>query len=132
MDEIMKFAARQIVNNLLEQATVYLNEMGEFYPFGAAMDRKGNITPFSVYGGDEFPDSEKVIENLETALIRGCADNKWVFGGIGLDIFISYENRTDKVTALEIRILDSEETMAVYRYPYKKMNSGKYEFYEVV
>lgn len=123
IDELVK----TIRENIILQVTVFLNEAGEFYPFGAVIDAKGELKPVGISFGQEFPDSSDVIDKLGHALYEGLERGDYKIVGMGIDIYLPTENG-DKKTAIEIRIMNLSGLIAKFWLPYQFSQSGKVEF----
>jgi hypothetical protein len=96
----------------------FLNEAGEFHPFGAVVDSTDKERTMGVSGEDEFPDPNDVIDDLEKALRSGLVKGDFKIGGIGIDMYMPLKDNAGKVTGLEIRIININGLIAKYRYPY--------------
>lgn len=118
---------QKIKENIIRQARYYLENMGEFYPFGAIIDRQNNIKPLGVYFGEENPTSQLVIAHLEKAITERVNNGEYITGAIGIDVFITNSER-EKMTALEIREFSKEKT-SVSHFIYTK-DQNKYLFDE--
>lgn len=58
----------EVLNKLLPFAHELLGKYGEFFPFGAAMERDGKLRIISGDTGSEHPPSDEVIELLTNAM----------------------------------------------------------------
>ena len=106
-------------NGIIEQAKYFLQEVGEFYPFGLAINSKGEIVPVGVYFGEEHPDSVIVITELGKVLFNGLKSGEYEIAAMGIDIFVNDNNvNSKKESALEIRIMNNEKLLAKYIVPY--------------
>lgn len=118
-----------LTNDIVAQAKVYLDDAGEFYPFSSVIDSEDLLKPFSINNGDEFPLSETVIKELETALEAGFKSGRFLLGAIGIDSYLQLKDNKGKMAALEVRILDSSGTIAIYRFPYEFTEPNVVGFY---
>lgn len=87
--------------NIISQAKYFLDNMDEFYPFGAVVDNLEAVKPISFYNGDEFPSSKLIIGYLEKIIIDGIQNSEYLSGAIGIDILIKLEG--EEKNAIEIR-----------------------------
>jgi hypothetical protein len=55
---------QELVDAFLPHAQQLLAENGEFYPFGGAINSKGEIISVAAYDGDEHPASQTLIDLL--------------------------------------------------------------------
>jgi hypothetical protein len=118
-----------LTNNIVTQAKTYLDEAGEFYPFGSVIDSEDKLRLFSIHSGDEFPLSETVIKELETALDAGFKSGRFLLGAIGIDSYLQLKDNKGKMTALEVRIMDNTGIIATYRFPYEFIAPNASGFY---
>ncbi len=54
----------KLIENIINQANAFLNDAGEFYPFGAKLVVNGDVIPVGVYS-DNYTDSQELIRTLE-------------------------------------------------------------------
>lgn len=122
---------RQIlINNIIEQAKYYLEDAGEFYPFGTVISNSNLLKPVSGYFGEDTPDSIEVVNYLEEGIKDGIAKGIYLLGAIGIDILIPVQvnsSSVDKRDALEIRLYqkDGKADKVYFLYSIK---AGIYEF----
>lgn len=124
MIELTKEKMQVLIDNILLQAKHYLNSADEFYPFGTVIDKDQNIKPVSFYSGEEFPDSNDVLKNLEEALKKGIDKKDYLSAAMGVDVYLKVNN--DKKTAIEIKLYRSAAASKLYFIYYKK--DGEYFF----
>jgi hypothetical protein len=125
LDEI-----QEVKKNIIKYAEAYLNEFGEFYPFGITMDRRGLVKPFDTYFNEEYPTSVEVIDNLEKAYktIIGTNQSEYKIISICSDVLVTPPYLDDKTDALEIRINYLPNECINYYVPYKKNEDGTISF----
>src|SRR5687768_16461934 len=95
-----------LIDSILQQAKYFLEQAGEFYPFGSIIDNENRIRPVSLYSQDEYPDSGKILMDLENVLINGIHVNRILLAAIGADAYIKGDTNTNNAqqSALEIRL----------------------------
>lgn len=98
-------------DNIIQQAEFYLKDAGEFYPYGAAIDKNEQIQYISAYVEEEFPASQPLIDILEEGMKKGVADGRYLLGAIGYDVYINKPGIAEKQSALMIRVLDVDEVV---------------------
>lgn len=59
-----KKECESLMNSLTPVADKMLSEHGEFYPYGAVLEKSGDIRQIAVSDGTENPPSKPMIENL--------------------------------------------------------------------
>jgi hypothetical protein len=119
-----------IKNDIIDRATLFLNEMGEFYPFGTALDYNDKTIPV-IYSGKEFTDSNLIIKELQQELYKGLIEDEFKLVGLGIDIHIPTDG-PEKASALEIQVMDVERIIAEFRLPYIMNEFNKVEFGDLI
>ncbi|PWV45379.1 hypothetical protein [Chitinophaga sp. S165] len=110
--------------SIIDQATAFLKDAGEFYPFGSAIKKNSELSPVGVYFGKEYPDSNEVIRHLAEALWTGIVDGSYQIAAMGVDVYIRDDNPEGKSSAIEIRIFNEEGIVVRYYQPYKLTSSN--------
>ncbi len=77
MTETHEKESNLLLDELLPFATQQLQKHGEFYPFAAVMLTNSQIQLLATYDGDNHPESQKVIDELEQSFIRGAKNNEY-------------------------------------------------------
>lgn len=129
--ESIEESVEAIRENIILQANSFLNEAGEFYPFGAVINTKGEMKPVGVYFGQEYPDATDVIDRLGLALYEGLENGNYKIVGMGIDIYLPAENE-EKRTAIEVRIMSINGLIAKFWLPYQFNQSNKVVFQELI
>ncbi|PWV56222.1 hypothetical protein [Chitinophaga sp. S165] len=109
---------------IIDQATAFLKEAGEFYPFGAAMDKNDELRPIGIYWGEEHPDSKEMIDRLSEALWNGIVRGDYKMAAMGIDVYISDDSSNGKTSAVEIRVVHHDGKVVRYYLPYKLTSSN--------
>ena len=123
--------SKKLIDDILNQAKHFLNEADEFYPFGAVIEKKGNLRSVGVNMDEEFPDVQVVFAELEKGLEEGLSQDLYRHAAIGFDVFINVKkgtNSQEKVTAIEIRLF-TNTCLTRKHFIYEKQASG-YAFTE--
>lgn len=122
---------QQLIDSLISQATYFLNEAGEFYPFGAILDADMRLRPIGFFTKDEYPSSQEVLNELETAVKAGFENQQYRVAAIGVDVTIKdTTGDAGQISAMQIRIY-TEDGIAAIRYAaYEKTGDG-FEFGEL-
>jgi len=120
-----------LLNTLYGFAQEMLAKHGEFFPFGAEINRDDELTHVQGYTGDECPPSQQVID----LLIQGLRDQAEKYeiraAGICFDVRVVPPNNTKKTDAICAR-LEHENGEAVEVYlPYVKGWFGKIKYGEL-
>lgn len=91
MNSNPKEESEEVLNFLLQFAEQLLQKHGEFFPFAAAMLEDGEVQAITSYDGNEKPESQKVIDNLEEVFVRGAKSNE--YRATGLAYMVGYTNQ---------------------------------------
>jgi hypothetical protein len=121
MTEIEKMKER-LIDCIKEQAKLFLEEMGEFYPFGTSIDKNNDLRPLSVHMDEEIPDVGEMLLKLEKGINFHLLNGEFILAAICIEIFIN--NNKGKIDAIQIRILDKNNQIGTYNYPYKIDNKN--------
>jgi hypothetical protein len=103
----MNETSDQVVEILKQQATLFLLDAGEFYPFGTCLNHSDNVVPVGVYFENDHPSSQEAIESLEKGLIQGVQNGNYKIAALAIDITI-IENST-ACDAIEIRFFEPDK-----------------------
>lgn len=123
-------AIEVLKKNILDQATYFLEEADEFFPFGATIDKNDNLKPVGISLEEDDPNAIEVLKKLETALTERIDKYECQYAAIGLDVYINTNTSKGiaKKTGLEIRFY-SKDSKSIYYFLYFK-KEGKYFFEE--
>jgi len=77
-----KEEAEVLLNVMLPFAEQQLQKHGEFFPFAAAMLTNGQVQMLATYDGNEHPESQKVMDDIEEAFVRGANNNEYKATGL--------------------------------------------------
>lgn len=118
-----------------KNAESLLQEFTEFYPFAFGLTATEEIVSVNakIPDNDEFPTSEKVIEELQKALKISNRTNNFTEVCICLDVKVNIPKSSEVVDALEIRLNFRDFAPLNYYSPYtigdKSITFGE-DFYE--
>jgi hypothetical protein len=116
----------RLKNNIIAQANYFLKKAGEFYPFGAAINKNYDLSPIGIYFGEEFPSSLDVLTHLEEVIKKGIQNAEYLSAAVCVDIHINVEQQ--KQNALEIRFYATNFFQKKY-FLYTQLNH-EYQFQE--
>ncbi len=121
----------ELLNTLFPFAEQMLAKHGEFYPFGARMEKDGTIAHVAAHTGDEHSPSQEVIDLLARGFRDEALQGKVRAVGICFDVRVIPPNQADETDAVCAR-LEHENGEAVQVFlPYHKSRLGKYKFGEL-
>jgi hypothetical protein len=115
-----------LIQNIKYQAKYFLEEAGEFYPFGACIDTEKKLKPVSVFFGEEFPSSKKVLSELEQGIEKHLSVGNYIKAAIGVDV--SIQTGESKINALRIKIYEGNLESKYYDFPYSISENNKVIF----
>lgn len=107
-----------------------LEKYGEFFPVGAYIDISGELVPLAVYDGDERPDSETVIGQLQQEFYERVQSGHAMAWAVAFDARVQSEEfpeGTDAVVANTFHTLAEKQLQ--YAFPYT-MENGAANFAE--
>lgn len=104
-----------------DQAKYFLNDAGEFFPFGLGLDQKKEFHPIGVHLENEHPDSSKVLDILVQNINAAIDNRKYQLAGICTDVIVNrtIDNATKKCNAIEIKIIKSTSKESILYVPYE-------------
>ncbi|NCP85644.1 MAG: hypothetical protein GW810_12475 [Flavobacteriales bacterium] len=112
--------------SMFEQATVFLERAGEFYPYGVFINKNGVAIPVGVYDDKDYLPSAEVITILEDNLYRKIKNNESTLVGIGVDVKVNEvieNNEVVKKDALMIKISKDGKNWKEEYYTYQINNN---------
>jgi hypothetical protein len=128
----MNSETQKIIDHSFEYAKELLEETGEFYPFGAYLDKSGQVHPLEFeLDKKNMPTNGQVIEGLTTYCREEMEKGKITAYGITFDAGVQMQKGEDAIDTVAIDItLSSGETEPVYYFPYEVTETGKVVFGE--
>ena len=121
----------ELLNALLPFAQEMLGKHGEFYPFGASIDAKGEITAQAAEPGEENPDSQEVIGMLIAGMRAEAQRGEIRAAGICYDSRVVPPGKTEKTDAIACRLEHSNGEAVQTFVPYRKGFLGRYKYDEL-
>ena len=101
-----------------------LAEHGEFVPYANALGSDGTVVAVAVKLKDEHPDSQRVIEELESALRSGIAKGQYRAGAIFVDVRAQPPGAHEMVDAVRVGLEHVDGFCADIYVPYTRSASG--------
>lgn len=114
-----------LINACKKNAESLLQEFSEFYPFAFGLTAAEEIVSVNaqISDDDEFPTSEKVINELQKALVISNCGNHFSGVAICLDVKVNIPNSQHATDALEIRLNFQDHNPLNYYSPYTVNNN---------
>ncbi|TYA74817.1 hypothetical protein [Seonamhaeicola marinus] len=113
---------QKILINILEQAKTYLEEIGEFAPFGAIINSEGQEVPLGYYSDENIVDSLIAIEKLKEHIKDKIIDNNSKIGAIGVNVSINVNDEPSDALLVVITENGKEWSEDYYAYGLESNN----------
>jgi hypothetical protein len=110
-----------LLDILIRQAQELLEKHGEFYPFGAAVSREGDINLSSAYSGSERPESQALIDLIYEGFGEARSQGEIRAVGVCFDVRLSGRDKGD---AIQVALEHSGADPVNVFVPYKKGRRG--------
>lgn len=121
---------QRLLDSLIAQAKYFLEESGEFYPYGSVIDADLKIKPIGYYSEVEYPESTEVLNQLETAVRAGLKNGKYLAAIIGVNVLINSDGNvtTEKKSALQLRTYLKDDESVLIQYSLFEQHEDGYVF----
>lgn len=128
----MRKETKEVIEHSFEYARELLEETGEFYPFGAYLDRRGQVHPLEFeLDKKNMPTNGQVIEGLTKYCNSEMDMGNIKAFGISFEAGVQMHEDEEPINTIAIDIsLMGDEIEPVYYFPYTKNSKGKIEFGE--
>jgi len=91
--------AQELIQFTIDQAKEYLASANEFYPFGSIVNENGQLQPFSIYTGDDYPSLNKYLKELSNEM-----KNRYESYSIGINSIVT--NKVGiKMDAIQVKLV---------------------------
>ncbi|GAB4092800.1 hypothetical protein [Flaviaesturariibacter terrae] len=96
-----------------------LEKYGEFFPLGAYIDVSGEVVPLTVYDGEERPDSELVIGQLQQEFYNRVQSGNAMAWAVAFDAVVTSEEFPEGTDAIVVNSFHTlAEKQLQYTFPY--------------
>lgn len=114
------FRKKLLLKSIKEQAKLFLEEIGSFYPFGCAIDKLNKVNPLGAYLEGENPPVAELIDLLEKVIDQQLKSGEYVIAATAIDVAINENNA--RYDAIEVRIFENnkEQTKEHIKYEIKE------------
>jgi len=116
-----------LLNAVLPLAEKFLNEHGEFYPFGATLGTDGKQALTAAHDGADHTPSQPLIELLRDGYRKGAKSGKLLATALAYDVLVVPPGGSAKVDAVAVELDHRADYSVVVFFPYR-VDSGKVEF----
>jgi hypothetical protein len=124
VDNDAKEEVEAVLSMLVPAAIHLLEKNGGMFPIGAAMSPNGSVSAVAAFGGDEHPSDQKVIDGLNDLLRAGARKGLYKASGIAIDGEVPLPGRSEKTSALVVRLEHVSGYSVRVVYPYQR-HGGK-------
>jgi hypothetical protein len=114
----------QLLNVLLPHAEQMLNEHGEFYPYAAALDADGDVTPVAPSVDEDHPDVGDVLVALHEGLRAQAADGSIRASGIAADVTLTDPDSGETTDAVQVELDHAHGDAVDIFVPYETQPDG--------
>ena len=121
----------ELMSDILPFAQKMLSEHGEFFPYGGAINSKGEIIHIGASDGDEHPPSQKLIDVLIESFQAQAKAGAYRATAIVFDVRVKLPSSEHKTDAVQIN-LDHADGLSVECFlPYEIKGKGKVVYGEM-
>ena len=124
----MNINLEKIVDYIKSQSEVFLLELGAFYPFGCAINKKDEVIPLGAYLGGENPSALDLIYLLENSINEKLNDGEYSIAVIAVDVTIKEGNMD--IDAIEVSVFEKNKQQDK-RYIKYKIKDRSIEFISI-
>ena len=79
-----------LIDLMLSQAKRFLEEMGEFFPYGSVLKSDTTLGTLGVYNDDDVDfNATKAIDIFSNNIIKSIKNNEILLGAIGIDVTVN-------------------------------------------
>ncbi len=107
---------QKLIDYSFEFANKLLADYQEFYPFAATINLKGELIPVTYYDGNEYPNSQELIDKLKILLDDQLRDGERRAYALTCDVTVrrnDLSNRKDAI-AIQIKHQDAEKNYTCF------------------
>ncbi|MEM7110359.1 MAG: hypothetical protein AAF519_19180 [Bacteroidota bacterium] len=97
----------ELIDAVLNHATHFLKEHGEFYPFAIIRKTDGTLQPFNIYEGEEYPSPTELLKQLKKVLDEGFDQYGYDSFAIGINVTVTRDG--EKKDAIQIKLNHKKE-----------------------
>jgi len=101
-----------------------LEQHGEFYPYGAAMQPDGKIVSVEGYDGSDKPLSQDIIKLLKDGFRKAAKNGEYIATGIFFDVKVTPPGSTEKTDAIAVALDHKQGYSVVVFCPYKILDTN--------
>lgn len=123
MDDVTIARLHAALDYCVDFAKTMLERRGEFYPFGSAIDLKGNVVAKGAWTGEEHPDRHDLYKLLLAALRREVLAGEAIGIAVAADVNIPESYQAPRKDAIRVQLETHGFNRFVY-FPYQIQRKG--------
>jgi hypothetical protein len=116
---VAKRQSEELMNAVLPFAEQMLRNHGEFFPFGAIVNKAGKIEQQGAWTGSEHPPSQEVIEVLYKGYVAGARTGDYIATALVYDVRVIPPGQNEKTDAIAVDISHRDGVSQTVIYPYR-------------
>ena len=126
-----KAECEALMNEALPFAEKMLQEHGEFFPYGNALNNKGEVVLVAGYDGREQPPSSDLIKLINQGFVSGAKSGQYKATALVYDVRIKVGASDEKTDAIAVSLNHKDNYSVVVVFPYT-LKDGKLTFGELM
>jgi len=119
-----KAESERLMQAALPLAEKMLQQHGEFFPYGQALDTGGAVVAVAAYDGRERPPSAELIRLLKQGFVQGAKDGKYKATATVYDVRVNLPSTGAKSDAIAVA-LDHQDNYSVVVFLAYKIENEK-------
>lgn len=118
----------QLLDFIIRHAAYFLEESGEFFPFGGTVGADNALRAAAAYPPEEQPDTQRVVDLLNEAFDKGLAGGQYKMVGLGIDVELPEDWLGERLSAVQVLLRDADGPAGEYHLPFFKDAGGGYQY----
>ena len=103
----MNINLEKIEDYIKKQSEVFLLELGAFYPFGCAINKKEEVKPLGAYLEGDNPSVPELIDLLKNSINEKLNNGEYSVAAIAVDVTIKEGNMD--IDAIEVSVFEKNK-----------------------
>lgn len=118
-----------LLTKMFPISEAFLQKNGEFFPFASVMLQNNEIEMIATHNGDEHPESQTVINDLNEILIKGANEGINKATCLVYMSMISNTETNEKFDVVSFNLDHKDNYSIIVVFPYT-IETGKVQFYQ--
>lgn len=127
----MDTISQKIIDHSIEYARNLLEDTGQCYPFGAFIDKAGQVHPleFEITDKKNIPNNESVMWSLRKYCETELDSNNILAFGLTYEASVLLQRDQPEIETIAVDITNpQDDELPIFYYPYTKNESGLINF----